>query len=206
MYLTQLQLDPRSAQARRDLADPYDMHRTLVRAFVQDETQQPPRFLWRLEPDQAWSRPTVLVQSEHLADWGFLTHLPGYLNSQAPPATKTFEPAALLQPGGHYRFRLVANPTVSRGGKRHGLVGEEVQLAWLGRQGERAGFGVLAALVAGDDRVRSRKGDEQVSLARVRFEGSLEVRDEGLLCTALAFGIGPGKAFGCGLLSLARMR
>ena len=27
MYLTRLRLDPRSAQARRDLADPYEMNR-----------------------------------------------------------------------------------------------------------------------------------------------------------------------------------
>ncbi|MDT1028372.1 type I-E CRISPR-associated protein Cas6/Cse3/CasE, partial [Pseudomonas paraeruginosa] len=28
MYLTRLTLDPRSAQARRDLGDAYEMHRT----------------------------------------------------------------------------------------------------------------------------------------------------------------------------------
>lgn len=206
MYLTRLLLDPRSAQARRDLADPYDMHRTLVRAFVQDDAQTPPRFLWRLEPDGAWSQPRVLVQSTCPSDWALLARLPGYLVGDALPETKAFEPAELLRPGGRYRFRLVANPTVTRGGKRHGLVGEDAQLAWLARQGERAGFGVLAALVGADDRVRSRRGAEQVSLSRVCFEGALEVREAGLLAGALAAGIGPGKAFGCGLLSLARMR
>jgi CRISPR system Cascade subunit CasE len=206
MYLTQLQLDPRSAQARRDLADAYDMHRTLVRAFVQDETQAPPRFLWRLEPDRTLSRPTVLVQSLQTGDWAFLERLAGYLAGEGARRTKSFEPDTLLQDGARYRFRLVANPTVTRGGKRHGLVGEEAQLAWLTRQGERAGFNVLAAVVAGDDRVRSRRGGEQISLSRVGFEGVLEARDKGLLGQALAAGIGPGKAFGCGLLSLARLR
>jgi CRISPR system Cascade subunit CasE len=60
--------------------------------------------------------------------------------------------------------------------------------------------------VSASDQVRSRRGAEQVSLSRVCFEGVLEVRDAGLLAGALAAGIGPGKAFGCGLLSLARMR
>lgn len=207
MYLTRLQLDPRSAQARRDLADPYDMHRTLVRAFVQSDAQTPPRFLWRVEPGGAWAQPTVLVQSTSPSDWAFLARLPGYLVGDALPETKTFEPAEmLLRGGGRYRFRLVANPTVTRGGKRHGLAGEEAQLAWLARQGERTGFSVLTALVSASDQVRSRRGAELVSLSRVCFEGVLEVRDAALLASALSAGIGPGKAFGCGLLSLARMR
>ena len=46
MYLSRLKLDTRSPQVRRDLSDSYDMHRTLVRAFVDDPGQTPPRFLW----------------------------------------------------------------------------------------------------------------------------------------------------------------
>ena len=79
MHLTRLLLDPRSAQARRDLADPYDMHRSLTRAFVSDASQTPPRFLWRLEAGSVWSDPVVLVQSVHAADWALLRMLPGYL-------------------------------------------------------------------------------------------------------------------------------
>ncbi|MGH9440620.1 MAG: type I-E CRISPR-associated protein Cas6/Cse3/CasE, partial [Terriglobia bacterium] len=30
MFLTKLTLDPRSRDARRDLSDPYEMHRTLT--------------------------------------------------------------------------------------------------------------------------------------------------------------------------------
>jgi CRISPR system Cascade subunit CasE len=204
MHLTQLRLDPRSAQARRDLADPYDMHRTLVRAFVQDETQTPPRFLWRLEPAGAWSQPVVLVQSAHLPDWSYLVELPGYLQHGELPQSKTFAPAQLLRAEDRYRFRLVANPTVTRQGKRYGLVGEDDQLAWLNRQGERAGFSVIAALVSGNDMVQGRKGATRVSLRRVCFEGVLHAEDAVHLAKALADGIGPGKAFGCGLLSVAR--
>jgi CRISPR system Cascade subunit CasE len=204
MHLTQLRLDPRSAQARRDLADPYDMHRTLVRAFVQDETQAPPRFLWRLEPAATWSQPVVLVQSAHVPDWSFLLHLPGYLQHGELPQGKTFAPDQLLRAEGRYRFRLVANPTVTRQGKRYGLVGEEDQLAWLNRQGERAGFGVIAAFVSGSDMVQGRKGATHVSLRRACFEGVLQAEDTVPLAKAIADGIGPGKAFGCGLLSVAR--
>lgn len=205
MQLTQLRLDPHNAQARRDLADPYDMHRTLVRAFVRSEHERPPRVLWRLEPGQAWSQPVVLVQSELPGDWSFLNAVPGYLAAEGlPPATKAFDPGALLRPGAHLRFRLAANPTVTRQGKRQGLVGEEAQLAWLQRQGERLGFHVATALVSGSDMLHGRRGNARVSLRRVLFEGVLEVRDAGALGAAVAAGIGHGKAFGCGLLSLAR--
>ncbi|MBB4842873.1 CRISPR system Cascade subunit CasE [Paucibacter oligotrophus] len=204
MFLTQLRLDPRSAQARRDLADPYDMHRTLVRAFVQDERAAPPRFLWRLEPGRAWDQPVLLLQSAAAGDWAYLDALPGYLLNGEAPSTKTFEPDALLQAGARYRFRLAANPTVTRLGKRHGLVGEEDQLAWLQRQAQRLGFAVDAALVSGSDTLRGHKAGQRVSLLRVLYEGVLTVNDAPVLAQAMAAGIGPGKAFGCGLLSLAR--
>ncbi len=202
MYLTRLRLDPRSAQARRDLADPYEMHRTLVRPFVKDTEQSPPRILWRAEPAAAWSEPVVLVQALEAADWSVLEALPNYLKGVAE--TRDISPEAWLQDDQCYRFRLFANPTVTRDGKRQGLVAEEAQLAWLARQGERHGFAVEAALVTASGQLRSRKQDGRISVLQACFEGRLRVRDRTVLAAALRAGIGPGKAFGCGLLSLGR--
>lgn len=202
MYLTRLRLDPRSAQARRDLADPYEMHRTLVRAFVRDVDQTPPRILWRVEPMVAWSEPVVLVQAQELANWSVLEPFSNYLKHEAE--TRDISPESWLRDDQRYRFRLFANPTVTRDGKRQGLVSEEAQLAWLLRQGERHGFVIEAALVTGSELLRSRKQDSRISVLKVCFEGRLLVRDCVALASALRSGIGPGKAFGCGLLSLGR--
>ncbi|MFC0708618.1 type I-E CRISPR-associated protein Cas6/Cse3/CasE [Azorhizophilus paspali] len=204
MYLIRLTLDPRSTQARRDLADAYDMHRTLVRAFVRDERDAPGRFLWRLELGAgAWASPTLLVQSRKSGDWDVLQGLPGYL--QRPAECKVLDLEALIQPQWRYRFRLLANPTVTRAGKRRGLLGEAEQLAWLQRQGERHGFMVKAVLVSASDLLDSRrKGGAPIVLQRVCFEGLLQVVEADALRRALASGIGPAKAFGCGLLSVAR--
>lgn len=202
MYLTRLRLDPRSAQSRRDLGDPYEMHRTLVRPFVRDAGQTPPRILWRTEPAAAWNDPVVLVQALQPADWSVLEALPNYLKCGAE--TRDISPEGWLQPEQCYRFRLFANPTVTRDGKRLGLVAEEAQLAWLARQGERHGFAIEAALVTGSEQLRSRKQDTRISVLQVCFEGRLRVRDCAALASALRSGIGPGKAFGCGLLSLGR--
>lgn len=202
MHLTRLRLDPRSAQARRDLGDAYEMHRTLVRAFVRDEQHTPPRILWRAEPTSAWSDPVVLVQAQEAADWSVLQALPNYL--KGPVETRPLVPEQWLREDEHFRFRLFANPTVTREGKRLGLVAEDAQLTWLARQGERLGFSVEAALVTGSELLRSRKSEHRISLLRVCFEGRLQVRDPAALAQALRAGIGPGKAFGCGLLSLGQ--
>ena len=203
MYLTRLTLDPRSAQARRDLSDAYEMHRTLARAFVTDEQSAPARFLWRLEAgSNAWASPVVLVQSAQAGDWSALQVLPNYLQREIE--SKPLDLQAWVEGGARYRFRLLANPTVTRQGKRYGLVGEQEQLAWLNRQGERHGFVVEAALVTASDVLASRKGDSRISLQRVCFEGRLQVHELATFSRALEQGIGPGKAFGCGLLSVAR--
>jgi CRISPR system Cascade subunit CasE len=204
MFLTQLRLDPRSPQARRDLANAYDMHRTLVRAFVRDDQTVVPRFLWRLEPSRVGDPPVVLVQSSEAPDWSFLSAFGGYLRNAEAPATKAMDLSTLLKPERRYWFRLVANPTVTRQGQRHGLVGEEAQVAWLHRQGERHGFTVDDSTVSHSETLRGRKAETRVSLLQVQFDGVLRVDDDAAVSRAVALGIGHGKAFGCGLLSLAR--
>lgn len=203
MYLTRLTLDSRSAQARRDLGDPYEMHRTLVRAFVESPQSDPPRFLWRLEAGKdAGANPTVLVQSDIAPDWSVLKTMPNYLQRQSE--SKCVGLDQLIRAERSYRFRLLANPTVTREGKRRGLLKESEQNAWIERQGARHGFGLQTCLVTAQDLFSSRgKEKPAVCIHRVCFEGLLVVQDEAALKRALVAGIGPAKAFGCGLLSLA---
>lgn len=202
MHLARLSLDLRSAQARRDLSDPYEMHRTLVRPFVRSADQSPPRILWRLERSASWGDPVVLVQSSEAPDWSVLGDLPNYL--KRPVETRHIEPENLIQQGATYRFRLAANPTVSRNGKRLGLVSEQAQLDWLKRQGDRHGFVDDIAMVTASEQVHARKGDGRITVLQACFEGRLSVTDDSAMRQALLLGIGPAKALGCGLMSLAR--
>lgn len=201
MYLYRVTLDPRGHQARRDLGDAYEMHRTLTRAFAADTHQPPQRFLWRLEsgPD-GWQQPQLLVQSACAGDWTPIQQLPNYLKK--PVETKTFDPVLWLQNRERCRFRLLANPTVTHQGKRFGLHAETDQIAWLARQGERHGFRPEVAMVVGTEKLSTRKGERPITIVRTRFEGHLVITDSDALAAALANGIGPAKAFGCGLLSL----
>ncbi len=206
MFLSKLTLDPRHPQARRDLSDAYEMHRTLARAFAPDAETAPARFLWRLER-RSDTQPSsvVLVQSAQPADWSVLHAFPGYANEVH--ANKAVDLESLIQPGARYRFRLLANPTVTREGKRYGLTREQEQIAWIARQGERHGFSVLGCVRGADERlqVRQGRGGNRITLHTALFEGLLQAdvpehMRQGLLC-----GIGHGKAMGLGLLSLARV-
>ena len=226
MYLSKLTLNPRHPQARRDLANPYSMHATLCWAFRKPGVSEPPPgkswergktvdpLLWRLE--QGLHEAFLLVQSHALPDWQalFARH-PGYavLDEKSP---KPFEPA--LKPGQLLRFRLRANPTVTKfiakeGKKmRLGLVKLEDQLAWLHRQGERYGFSVPGAMVSSSERVKARKpkkdGDEGsvITLQSVTYDGHLRVDEPEAFLRALQGGLGHAKALGFGLLSIGPAR
>lgn len=112
-------------------------------------------------------------------------------------------------------------------GKRVEVWGEDRQLEWLRRKGRDHGFEVLAAeLITADGGRRPylladaapagkevgykfRSADAgpgkrtRLSFGAVTFRGLLRVTDPQLFREALAQGVGPGKAFGFGLLSVA---
>jgi len=207
MYLSKLTLDPRHPQARRDLANPYEMHRTLARAYALDAETPPKRFLWRLErsPDYKPSS-VVLVQSTQLPNWSALERLAGYLSEIR--RDKPVDLEKLIRPTARYRFRLLANPTVTREGKRWGLVHEQDQLAWLASQGERGGFKVLGCLRAAQERLQVRQGKtgNRITVQTALFEGVLQAVDDQILRKRLIEGFGHAKAFGLGMLSLAKIK
>ncbi|MCY4112652.1 MAG: type I-E CRISPR-associated protein Cas6/Cse3/CasE [Chloroflexi bacterium] len=231
MYLSRLALDPRDRGVRRDLADVYQMHRTIMSAFPQVEEPGQARtrlaVLYRVDADRRTGRVVLLVQSKLKPDWdclpaGYLADGVGELSN---PATKSVAAAwAALRAGQTLRFRLRANPTKKidtksgpDGRRRHGrrvdLRTEAQQIDWLARRAERAGFGLLPVLSDSDvPAVRVGAGEKllgkgrRLTLVGVRFEGLLQIEDLDRFRRALEEGIGPGKAFGCGLMSVAPYR
>ncbi|MDX2007840.1 MAG: type I-E CRISPR-associated protein Cas6/Cse3/CasE [Meiothermus sp.] len=200
MFLSKLVLNPGSKQARTDLASPYQLHATLCRAFVPKD-QISPRFLWRLEEIKT---PQVLVQSPESPNWEILfQRFPGYF-AQAPGSKPL--PLEHLQPAQTLRFRLKANPTVTKQSKRHGLKEMAEQLEWLNRQGEKGGFRVLGAMVAQSERVKMHKhaSGSPIVVQSVLYEGHLKIADLESFKRTLATGLGHAKALGFGLLSVAK--
>jgi len=206
MFLSKLVLDPAHPQARRDLGNAYEMHRTLSRVYADSPESPPGRFLWRLEHNGdrlADDCATVLVQSATSGRWQCLQELPGYVRALYPD--KAVAVGQLLQPGRSYVFRLSCNPTVTRDGKRYGLLREDEQLAWLARQGRQHGFSPLHARIGRSERVSHRqgRGGQRITLQVVQFDGLLRAEAPVQLGQALVSGIGHAKALGLGMLSIA---
>lgn len=221
MFLHRIHLDPRCREVRRDISDPYQLHSTLCRAFSEPDRKCPPReFLWRIEPETGANRcPRVLVQSCSHPDWDRIG-VKGWL-AQADPAVELTARLSLdtLQVGQRFRFRLRANPTVNRGGKRLGLQGSRDQEQWLARKGEQHGF-ALPRLASFDlsnqsnDRIDVRISQEQMLIGRqhrdneilvfsVLYDGIITITRPDEFRKALQSGIGHAKAMGLGLLSVA---
>lgn len=206
MYLTRLRLDASHPQARRDLANAYEMHRTLSRAFAASPDEAPLRFLWRLEPAPASATDapaTVLVQSHAAGRWQALNELTGYLRQ--PVEEKQVDIDRLLQPGRCCAFRLLCNPTVTRNGKRLGLLREGEQNEWLQRQGQKHGFSLAGVRIGRSERVSWRQGRDghRITVQVVQFDGVLRVGDPAKVAAVLCSGLGHAKALGLGMFSLA---
>lgn len=208
MFLSKLLLnpDPSARDVRRDLANPYELHRTLMRAFPDKTNGGPGRVLFRLVlPRNTGQPPTVLVQSDKRPDWAPLIALDGYvLGGQVP--TKIFEPT--FHEGQCLWFRLQANVTIKRNGKRHGLFRLEDQRQWLVEKGKHGGFEPVDFAIRRTMRIvcsAPGKPAAQVHFG-ADYEGVLRVTDGEAFARALASGIGPAKGFGFGLLSVAPLR
>ncbi len=195
MYLSRVMLDPLAKRVQKCLADPRTMHRIVNSVFPAGMNGWE-RVLWRQETKG--HVPFLLVQSlVEKPDWSLL---PGecLYQDHSSPELKEFN--ARLRPQQVLRFRLRANPTVKRNGKREGLYHESEQLSWIQRKAANNGFRLL------DIGMKARKievnGDAPLCLLSVQFDGVLQALDPDKVINALRRGIGPAKAFGLGLLSL----
>jgi CRISPR system Cascade subunit CasE len=220
MYLSRLILNPRSRAVQRDLAQPHALHQTILRAFPDNLEQTNERVLYRL--DQTRNNDLhLLVQSHDAPDWSHLLHN-GYLlpGAQENPVVKTV--TLQVQPNQRLGFRLRANPTkrLSAGtgnkGKRIGLYKLEEQINWLQRKAAEHGFRVDSVMPSQQQRIQGhiprkegQAADQPAHDAKffsVQFDGILQVTDPERFLNAVQAGIGSGKAFGFGLLSVAPVR
>lgn len=223
MFLTRMFLNQQRRQSIRFLRDPQAMHAAIESSFVPDPGADNPRTLWRLE--QGHDDLKLLMLSERLPSLEHLQEQAGWTNEQSWESRPYDSLLSRLQIGQQYGFRLTANPvhtvTNEQGVKRklaHVTVAQ--QAAWLAQRGETIGVRFLgsdgtpateessggitdAILVSQRETLRFRRGEHRVTLARTQFDGQLEVTDVSRLSEALVAGIGRGKAYGCGMLTLA---
>lgn len=220
MYLSQLILNPQSRQVRAEIANCYELHRTIMQAFHEQAVGKE-RVLFRLDIHPRTGVPFLLVQSTAQPVWEFLTTseknylLPGKELEDLGafnPATKFFEPQ--FSTGQIFHFRLKANPTVKKDrdgkkqGRRVGLFDENDQTAWLKRKLESAGAELLSVRTSNQadqgGHLFRKEQRHVLTIHIVQFDGVLRVIQPDVFLAAVQAGIGSAKGFGCGLLSLAR--
>jgi CRISPR system Cascade subunit CasE len=218
MYLSRLQLNPQNRQVwRQIISNPYRIHQMVMRGFPADTNREKAKVLYRLEIRD--NTPVLIVQSAVEPNWSTVN--PDYLLSPDPfdpwlnPAVK---PVILpLQTDQILSFRLCANPTLKkvrrkengerRNSNRVPLLREEQQLEWLQRQAVAGGFTVLRATISQSQQqeIRKERGAKPITLYTLQYDGYLRVDQPDKLQKTILTGLGPSKAFGCGLLSLARV-
>jgi CRISPR system Cascade subunit CasE len=228
MFLSKLVLNLRNPKPRRDLASAYELHRTLMSGYPYPRQEHRCGVLFRVESMQT-GPPVVLVQTQAEPDWSRLAA--GYLvrSAEFKPLNLSLWAGQRLR----FRLRANPTKRVAAknerlggvmAGKRVGLTTESEQLQWLLRRAAAGGFKIPGEWVdarhpdteapiqvpnfrvdvvpEGRDR-NDKPGHDGLFLA-VRFEGVLVVNDPETFRATVAAGLGSGKAFGFGLLSLAR--
>ncbi len=205
MILSRVAFNPLHPATYKLAGDPYGLHIRLCACAQVSRAQG--NILYRWEEG-----PVLLVQSDVELDWSRLDVADRALNGD--PQSKAFDPAFTV--GQRLAFRLRCRPTKKvkvedgKNSRLRALRTEDERLEWLSRQGRKAGFLVewveVSQEIWHDTKPVESEEDNHRRRRRVsatRFDGVLVVQDPDRLTEAVRKGIGPQKAYGFGLLSLA---
>lgn len=227
MYLTQMPLNPQRRSTRELIVSPQRLHAAVLAGFLPGASQRG-RVLWRLDSDGPHELNLYVVSAE-LPSFDALVEQAGWTSN---PVWRTAEYGPFLDRlklGQRWVFRLVANPVRSvrdaqssagsgeglPRGRRTPLSRESDQREWLLSRSEGLGFRVVdgasgganLSVTRGQRRRFDRRRDDEtrsVTLQTAQFDGVLEVTDLEALRRTLSGGVGGGKGYGCGLMTLAR--
>jgi len=206
MYLSKLELNLKNRKVQQDLSNAHSLHQTIMQGFPdeqRDKARADWHILFRHEPDSA----ILLVQSMAQASPSWERLPLDYLaNYDLKPIDTLLEQ---LQVGRVLQFRIKANPSKrsKETGKTVAFTSTEDRLLWLERQALRSGFEVLQVdtIPIPDIYGRKAKASAPIKIISVLFQGALKITDTELFRQALQQGIGRGRAYGCGLLSVAKL-
>ena len=186
MYLSRVELDLTRRSTMEALAAPQKLHGAVESAFAGERRRR----LWRL--DRLGERLYLLLLSEDAPD--------------------------LLErvvPGSCWQFRLTANPTKSckdpKAPAERGSVmahcSTKHQKQWLLDRAAKHGFALREEEFT-VTRVQwqrfAKRGTRPVTLLAVTYEGVLQVTDPEQFRALLCQGMGRGKAYGLGLMTVMR--
>ncbi len=214
LYLSKLILS--SEQERKeDLYDIYRLHQKLWQAFEAGDGSKKRDFLFRIDSTNSRDK-EILLQSATEPQWERLF----------PPRhaqVKNYSPK--FCEGQNFFFYLRANAVVAKkqAGKKNStkipirprdyvlpIYHEEKRSTeykgWLAEQGKKHGFELCEASRVGTAYAKGKKVKNQpiIQLTGQNLQGYLKITDADAFTTAYVQGLGRGKAFGFGMLSLMK--
>lgn len=198
MYLTKINLDLNKQETAKAFYDRGRFH-SLIESGFPGERQHP---LWRLEKDGRGC--SILLLSRDIPNLVRLENAVGKGDAKTVDYDGYLdfvsENERVLQ------FRASVNPTVCKGGTRiplnlrrtdqHPYCAED----WLRDRMKNCGAEVLESEVIDNRTISIKKGKGKIF--KVTYDGTLRVIDQNRFRGLLENGIGHGKAYGCGLLSV----
>ena len=206
LYLSRVHIDVSSRKAMKALSCPSIFHGALSGSFKGDR----PHVLWRI--DRLGGELYLLLLSETKPD---LTAVCKQFSDSELYEMKEYDKLlGRIADGTRWRFRVTANPTRSiceKKGERGKIVAHitpEYQKKWLEDKSRTNGFALnndSFDIVQCKWQRFYKPGEKYVTLLSVTYEGILEVTDEELFKNALTSGIGRGKAYGMGLMTVMRV-
>ena len=222
MYLSHIAINKQLRKSRQALAFPQMMHAAVMGSFppgLTDGSEEGKlRALWRIDyiDEQIW----LYVLSKVKPDFKHIVEQFGWQGSEQLWETKEYNDFLdRLAIGQKWHFRLHANPAHTVEGRILPHVTAEHQKKWLIGKAAKSGFAFDNIEIDGEsydtfdivsrDIIKFKKlptDKTYVTLTVVTFEGTLVVEDVETLREALCVGVGRAKAYGCGLLTLAKQK
>ena len=205
MYRSQLILDLSDPSMRRALNDCNDMHRNLMKAFRELPTNTPrasQSLLYTLTTVEG--KPALYVTSKDKPDWSLVKGVRPYMNKE-PLCIDGLKD--LLLTGRKLRFRLFASPTKKSARRDHlstrvFLKSREEREQWLYNHAKKSGFEICYVEETERTRILGNKAGATIQYTAVVFTGILKITDSDAFWNAYCNGIGPGKAYGLGMLMI----
>lgn len=208
MVLSRIKLDTKNRTTMLALANPQKFHGAIESAFSGERK----RNLWRI--DSLGGNTYLLILSESQPDR--MDSLEQYCAVGDVCETKVYDTLLdRITAGSRWRFRLTANPTISKkstSDDERGKVMAHVTVAqqeqWLMDRAERGGFALLPdefCVTKSQTFSFSKHGQKRSTLLSVTYDGILTVTDPEKFRATMVNGIGRGKAYGNGLLTVVRV-
>ena len=217
MFISRIELDPANRATVKALSSPQIIHAAVQRCFDCNPNGKG-RNLWRLDAYQ--KKLYMLLVSSVCPDFA-------HLATQFSPKDASGEHkdyAAFLseiKTGQQFRFRFRGNPIYrkprterNQRGKICPHVTIKHQEDWLLKKSVDCGFRIaaedgensLAVVDSGMLRFYRERNSPPVQIVFAVYEGVLDVVDCELFVNCLTNGIGKAKAYGCGMMTVARVK